>query len=324
MFDLLQNKTLKYLSLILILGFSVLYFNACKTDVVNPCDVQECNNGECILAVDSVVTLAGTTFQTSDTLTQSFHILQTDGVAVYRGDTFVVATSVVLASNVEISRTTNIGNSNAVINLLTFTTCDCFTGWEGTQCTIPAPCDGVECLNGGEAIELDETTCECDCPQGFTGNLCETEDKCALVTCSNNSSCQINEIGEAECVCDTGYEAPSCVVLTRKKFLGTYNVTLDSCSTIRIPASIPDYTLTVEEGENLDQIIFNGFNDFGAVIGNTSNVNTVTIQDTTSEMTILSSLEGSFNSADTTIHLLLKVTYLSGAVDTCVLEMKHE
>ncbi|MGB0931333.1 MAG: hypothetical protein ACPGVB_11180, partial [Chitinophagales bacterium] len=261
----------------------------------------------------------GTVFQTSDTLTQAFHILQTDGIAVHQGDTFVVATSVVLASNVVISRTTDIANSNSVINLLTFTACDCFTGWEGVQCTIPAPCDGVNCSNGGEAIEIDETTCECNCPQGFTGNLCEIEDKCALVTCNNNSTCQINEIGEAECVCDTGYEQPSCISLTRKKFLGNYNVFSDSCSTTS------PYTLTIEEGESLDQIVFNSFNDFGAVVGKTSNVNKVTIQDTTDQMDIISSLEGSLNTADTTIHLLLRISNLNGDdADTCVLIMKHE
>ncbi len=323
MFNFFQNKALKHLSFSLLLGILIFHFNACTT-VENPCDLQECNNGECILAVDSVATATGTTFLRSDTLTQSFRILESNGTVIHQNDTLVLATSVVVASNVEISRTTNIGNADAIINLLTYTTCDCFRGWDGVACTIPAPCDGVDCLNGGEAIELDESTCQCDCPLGFTGDLCETEDKCALITCLNNSHCQVNEeTGEAECVCDTGYDFP-CIVQTRQKFLGDYTVTLDSCSTIRVPASLPPYPVTVEKDDNIEQIIFNSFNDFGAIVGKTLTNNSISIQDTTDQMTIVSTLEGSYNSSNKTINLLLLVTYSSGAVDTCAVVMEKK
>lgn len=320
--DFLQNKFLKYFSLVLLFGIFIFHFNAC-TEVNNPCDLLECNNGECIIAVDSVATPTDLIFQTSDTLTQAFRILETNGKVVHQGDSLTLVTNIVVASNVEISRETNIANAAAVINLLTYTTCDCFTGWEGTTCTIPAPCDGVNCLNGGVAVELDESTCECDCPLGFTGNLCETEDKCTLVTCLNNSHCEVDEVtGQAECVCDTGYDFP-CIVQTRNKFLGNYEVTLDSCSTIRVPASLPPYSLVVEEdNDNIEQIVFNGFNDFGAIRGKTFNENSISIQDTTDQMTVISSLQGSYSSTNSTINLLLLVTYANGAVDTCAIQMK--
>ena len=128
MLDFLQSKILKYLSLSLLFGAVVFHFHACN-EADNPCDILECNNGECIIAVDSIATPDGLAFQISDTLTQAFRILETNGKVVHQGDSLTLATSVVVASNVEISRITNVANTDAIINLLTYTTCDCFTGW---------------------------------------------------------------------------------------------------------------------------------------------------------------------------------------------------
>ncbi|MEZ4887496.1 MAG: hypothetical protein R3E32_22375 [Chitinophagales bacterium] len=301
----------------------VLGFASCNRE--NPCDVQVCANGECILAIDSVATIEGANIQISDTLTQAIRILEEAGTVVHQNTTLTLARTVLIAPNLEISRTTHIANSDAVINLFTYTACDCFTGWDGVKCDIPAPCDGRNCLNGGIALEIDEATCRCDCPLGFTGDLCETEDKCALITCSNNSHCEINEgTGEAECVCDAGYDFP-CSVQTRQKFLGTYNVTLDSCSSVRSPLSIPPYTLVVEKNnDNVEQIVFNSFNSFGPIAATVFTNNTVSVQDTTAQMDILSSIEGSFNTTTKTINLLLLVKYANGAVDTCKVVMKRQ
>ncbi|MFK7907467.1 MAG: hypothetical protein AB8B69_20190 [Chitinophagales bacterium] len=320
-FDFLQNKSIQYLSIGLLFGILALQFNACDRE--NPCDIQFCSNGECILAVDSVATVEGFTSQTSDTLTLPFRILEEAGTVMHQNKTFTLAKSIIVAPNVEISKTTNISNSTASINILTYTACDCFTGWDGVQCDIPAPCDGRNCLNGGVAVEIDESTCRCDCPLGFTGDLCATEDKCALLTCLNNSNCQINEAtGEAECVCDTGFEPP-CIVETRNKFLGNYTVKLDSCYPNRIE-EIEPYELTVEKDtEDIEQIVFNSFNRLGTILGKVQTDNSISIQDTTDQMDIVSTINGSYDSATKTIDLLLLVTYVDTSVDTCRLVMEQ-
>jgi hypothetical protein len=64
-------------------------------------------------------------------------------------------------------------------------------------------------------------------------------DKCKDISCTPNSQCN-----EGECLCNTGYVkvADSCT-LNRNRFLGTYNVTFDSCTRTRLSAP---YTTTIE------------------------------------------------------------------------------
>ena len=51
--------------------------------------------------------------------------------------------------------------------------------------------------------------------------------------------------------------------------------------------------------------------------------NTISIQDTTDQMTVISTLQGSYDNTEKSIDLLLLVTYSSGAVDTCAIQMKR-
>ncbi len=310
----------KVFTICLLFSILAFTFNACDRE--NPCDSSLCENGECVLSIDSVATTEGANIQVSDTLTTSFRILTQEGTITHQNKTFPLVNSLLIASNVEISKTSNIPNSTAVFSLLTFPACDCFTGWDGVRCDDPAPCDGVTCSNQGTAIEVDDETCRCECEPGFKGDLCETADPCGLITCANNSQCEVNDLGEGECVCDRGYQPP-CIVEIRKKFFGEYTVNLDSCSTTRdtlfnVPQSILPYPISIkEDSTDIEYILIDSTNTFGILRAKVTIDNEIIVQDTTDQMDIVQSLEGTFTTFPQTIDLLLKIDYSSGGIDTC-------
>lgn len=46
------------------------------------------------------------------------------------------------------------------------------------------PCDGVICLNGGQC-----SNGTCQCPSGYSGTQCQNFDPCANITCYNGGTC---------------------------------------------------------------------------------------------------------------------------------------
>ncbi len=95
------------------------------------------------------------------------------------------------------------------------------------------PCGDVVCNNGGICDEG-----RCDCPEGFSGTNCEIN----LCADCVNGNCTTGD-----CVCNPGYEGDNCDVLSRDKFLGTWQGIFD-CPTL------PDSLL---EGIDLSEITVN-------------------------------------------------------------------
>lgn len=81
-----------------------------------------------------------------------------------------------------------------------------------------------------------------------------TQDKCeTMLACANNGEC----LSDGSCECPVGYEGPRCETTTRDKFLGSWNVIEDG--TI---SSAANYTLSVQKGTEIDQVIIRNFNNF--------------------------------------------------------------
>lgn len=79
-------------------------------------------------------------------------------------------------------------------------------------------------------------------------DICET-----MVPCANNGTC--NE--EGKCECPVGYEGERCETVTRDKFKGSWSVIEDgSISNRQI------YTVSVQNGPEIDQVIIKNFNNF--------------------------------------------------------------
>jgi len=81
---------------------------------------------------------------------------------------------------------------------------------------------------------------------------CE-EDKCKGFVCANNGVCN----SDGSCTCPTGYEGNKCEVVTREKFKGSWNVVEDGSI-----SSPENYTLSVQNGVEIDQVIIRNFNNF--------------------------------------------------------------
>ena len=73
--------------------------------------------------------------------------------------------------------------------------CKCKDGWQGFLCSIRVETcpDGLECLNGGDCIEIGNGSYRCDCPVGYDGQNCtalieETTNPPSIATSSNEDS----------------------------------------------------------------------------------------------------------------------------------------
>lgn len=90
---------------------------------------------------------------------------------------------------------------------------------------------------------------------GMLFTSCE-KDKCKEITCANNGVCN----SDGSCTCPLGYEGNKCEIITRDKFKGSWNVIEDGS------ISSPEiYTLSIENGTEIDQVIIRNMNNFSNV-----------------------------------------------------------
>ncbi|KAL9959813.1 hypothetical protein ACROYT_G033169 [Oculina patagonica] len=91
----------------------------------------------------------------------------------------------------------------------------------GSRC-VPPPsvCEPNPCLNGGNCINVGNSTFNCTCPAGIGGQNC-TEDiknECSSSPCQNGGQCR-DLLGSFECVCPEQYSGKQCdVVCSAQRF----------------------------------------------------------------------------------------------------------
>ncbi len=78
------------------------------------------------------------------------------------------------------------------------------------------------------------------------------EDKCKLTVCAYGGVCN----DDGSCTCQTGYEGERCEVISRDKFKGAWRVTEDGTQ-----SSPAQYTVSVEDGNNIDEVSIRNFNN---------------------------------------------------------------
>lgn len=89
---------------------------------------------------------------------------------------------------------------------------------------------------------------------GLSFTSCQT-DKCkSTLPCANNGVCNASD---GSCTCPTGYEGPRCETTTRDKFKGSWNVIEDGSI-----SNAENYTVSVENGVAIDEVIIRNFNNF--------------------------------------------------------------
>lgn len=143
---------------------------------------------------------------------------------------------------------------DCVIDTMGLAICDCWDGFEGSDCNICTACgENGNCKRDGNGnIVLDSLArVICQCNNGTSGDSCQFTQPC--FDCPTNSQCI-----DSLCVCDTGYEGDDCITETRAKYLGTYAATSD-CDTSNFSYNC---TITQIEG-NLLRLAFSNFGDLG-------------------------------------------------------------
>jgi hypothetical protein len=94
-------------------------------------------------------------------------------------------------------------------------TCNCTSGWEGTDCDQDIDgCATNACVNGScEDVAAPGTGYTCNCDPGYDGTLCDQdEDGCAGNQCANGSTC-VDNVAPAigyTCDCLSGWEGALC------------------------------------------------------------------------------------------------------------------
>ena len=102
-------------------------------------------------------------------------------------------------------------------------TCDCPTGYAGTNCEEDIDeCATAPCQNSATCTQgIGEYTC--DCPTGYAGTNCEEDiDECDPVPCLNSGTCTetsdgvIPAVGVYHCDCQNGYSGGRCQIDTNE------------------------------------------------------------------------------------------------------------
>jgi len=185
-------------------------------------------------------------------------------------------------------------NGQCVINTSGEAVCNCFAGYEGTNCNTFNPCLLLECQNGGSCIKTSDTTAMCNCAVDTTGQTlyigesCEKINPCYGFDCGENGNCVVDSLDRATCdcmpgfigelcdqvdlcfevacfenstcqngvcECNQGYEGDSCTIEIRAKLLGNYSVQ-NSC--------LPDMSYTCElvaDAEEVSKIFLFSLNN---------------------------------------------------------------
>ena len=162
-------------------------------------------------------------------------------------------------------------------------------------------CADVNCLNGGVCNDG-----SCVCPEGFDGEYCQNEvDPCENVTCANGGVCI-----DGDCICDQGYEGANCEIVSRDKFIGSYNVT-ETCT-----QSTDSYALTISAGSvSIAAVTITNLYDAGFVVTGTVDGSSVVIPNQTFGTGTVSG-SGTMNGSVLTITFTITAGSQS---DTCTL-----
>ena len=88
-------------------------------------------------------------------------------------------------------------------------TCDCPTGYFGTNCE-ERTCPDGPCLNGGVCEKFGSQNA-CSCPTGYSGSNCEVTWCSETLQCNNGGSCSTNGT-EYFCECPIGISGTTCDV----------------------------------------------------------------------------------------------------------------
>ncbi|XP_070549873.1 hyalin-like [Ptychodera flava] len=88
-------------------------------------------------------------------------------------------------------------------------TCDCYDGYEGTNCESETDeCNPDQCVYGNCTDLLNRF--ECSCEDGYEGTLCDQDtDECASQPCKNGGTCT-DLIASYSCQCDRGWTGQNC------------------------------------------------------------------------------------------------------------------
>jgi len=141
----------------------------------------------------------------------------------------------------------------------------------------------------------------------FVMNACS--DPCKDVTCQNGGVCD-----EGTCICATGYEGTDCATAMNAKFIGSYNVA-ETCGS----GYSGNYSNTITAGSAANKITLSNLGNFTTPalitvdVAGTEVSSTNVLDATGRKFTV----NGSINSASTTLSLTYTVVFTDATTDNC-------
>lgn len=89
------------------------------------------------------------------------------------------------------------------------------------------------------------------------GNNSPFLDKCAAISCAYGGHCD-----NGKCICPTGYDGTNCEIITREKFLGSWNVKEKGTITVD-----REYAVAIERDEAVNYVLIkNMYNYFATAV----------------------------------------------------------